>query len=46
MYGRSFGYNPGMANLEEIITDDWINRNIPGGVNSKFLVIIFKFQIR
>ena len=24
-------------NLQEKITDDWINQNIPGGVNSEFL---------
>ena len=36
MYGG--GYNAG-NNMEERITDNWINQNVPGGVNSKFLVI-------
>ena len=31
MYGG--GYNPG-ANMQEQMTDNWINQNVPGGVNS------------
>ncbi len=34
MYGNNFGAG---NNLSERITDDWINRNVPGGVNSMFI---------
>jgi hypothetical protein len=33
MYGGPFNNNAG--GLEERITDNWINQNVPGGVNSK-----------
>ncbi len=41
-----FGYNPAGAALQEAVTDNWINQNIPGGVNSKFLITLLNFQIR
>ncbi len=39
MYGQ--GFNAG-NNLQEQISDAWINQNVPGGVNSmfKYLIII------
>ena len=44
MYGQ--GYNPyqaqAQANLQEAVTDAWINQNVPGGVNSK---LVFSFGI-
>ncbi len=39
-------YNPAGAALQEAATDAWINQNIPGGVNSKFLITLLNFQIR
>ncbi len=44
MYGGP--YNPATAALQEAVTDNWINQNIPGGVNSKFLITLLNFQIR
>jgi hypothetical protein len=32
MYGNNYGAG---NNLGEQITDNWINQNVPGGVNSK-----------
>ena len=35
MYGQGFNQgNPG-----EKITDNWINQNVPGGVNSNFIYL-------
>ena len=39
MYGT--GYNPASAALQEAVSDQWINQNIPGGVNSKFQIILY-----
>jgi hypothetical protein len=44
MYGG--GFNQG--NLQERVTDNWINQNVPGGVNSKKKISFsfsFAFQI-
>lgn len=34
------------GNLGEQITDNWINQNIPGGVNSKFFSLIEWFSLK
>ena len=39
------GYNPASAALQEAVSDQWINQNIPGGVNSKFWMVLFHFRM-
>lgn len=43
MYGYGYGYNnfANQAITNELVTDLWIQRNIPGGLNSKLIEILF-----
>ncbi len=47
MYGYGYGFNnpANQAIRNELVTDLWIQQNIPGGLNSKLIEILFSLVI-